>query len=415
MTFTYTARDTTGKTTTGTLDAPSRKDALRLLSARKLTPINLSDTAGGNLSSARPVQKKQKPARLFARRDTKLTRAHRLPFLTALHELINSGLSAGESIRLLALRVKDPAQQRLCANIWESISEGATLSRALAAHPEVFDESTLNLIQAGEATGNIAEVLSRLIDHHTQQREMQRQLVASLAYPAFLLTVAIGVVLFLLFFLMPRMEPLFESLSGDLPLATKLLLGVSSFTLKYGIFFVLAAALAIVSTWRWYKTENGRLAIDGILLKLPAIGPFVTARTIHAFSQTLSILLENGITTAEALRMTERQITNRVHRAAFADATARVLEGETLSKTLAKTNCFPDLVLDQLAIGENTGNIVSSLKKISATYQRVVSDRLNFFTKLVGSVVLGSVFIFVGFIAFAIVSAVFELSASINK
>ena len=124
------------------------------------------------------------------------------------------------------------------------------------------------------------------------------------------------------------------------------------------------------------------------------------------------MLLENGITTSEALRMTERQIQNRVHRAAFDEATGRVLEGEALSASLARTNCFPDLVLDQLAVGENTGNLVPSLKKISVSYQKAISNQLNAFTKIMATVVLLGVFSFVGFIAFAIVSAVFQLSSS---
>jgi type II secretory pathway component PulF len=122
--------------------------------------------------------------------------------------------------------------------------------------------------------------------------------------------------------------------------------------------------------------------------------------------------LENGITAAEALRMTEKQIANQVHRAAFNTATARVLEGEALSVALTRTGCFPDLVLDRLAIGENTGNVVPSLKSIAAAYQKIITGQLNFFTKVIAGVVLGGVFTFVGFIAFAIVSAVFQVSAS---
>jgi type II secretory pathway component PulF len=130
------------------------------------------------------------------------------------------------------------------------------------------------------------------------------------------------------------------------------------------------------------------------------------------FSQTLAVLLENGITTAEALRMTERVISNRTHRAAFAEATARVLEGESLSLSLSRTNCFPDLVLDRLAVGENTGNVVPSLKDIGHSYQKDLSRRLQVFTNVISSAVLLFAFSFVAYIAYAIVSAVFALSAS---
>jgi len=124
------------------------------------------------------------------------------------------------------------------------------------------------------------------------------------------------------------------------------------------------------------------------------------------------VLLENGINASEALRMTERQITNSVHRQAFKDATARVLEGEALSTSLQRTNCFPALVLDQLAVGENTGNVVPSLKKVATTYQKTISNQLSAFTSILSTGVLMCVFVFVGFIAFAIVSAVFQVSSS---
>jgi type II secretory pathway component PulF len=139
------------------------------------------------------------------------------------------------------------------------------------------------------------------------------------------------------------------------------------------------------------------------------------AQTVLAFSQTLSVLLENGITAAEALRMTERQIDNRVHREAFKTATGRVMEGEALSLALSRTNCFPDLVLDRLAVGENTGNVVPSLKQVGDAYQKIISQRLSFFTTVIATTVLLGVFVFVGFIAFAIVQAVFQASQSMKS
>jgi general secretion pathway protein F len=170
--------------------------------------------------------------------------------------------------------------------------------------------------------------------------------------------------------------------------------------------------IAVVSLWRWRATEAGRIKSDSLLLKLPLVGPFIVSQTVLSFSQTYGVLLANGITAAEALRMTERQIENREHRQAFDVAIARVLEGEMLSTALTRTGCFPELVLDRIAVGENTGNVVPSLKEIAKGYQKLISRQLNLFTKVIASSVLAGVFIFVGFIAFAIVSAVFQVSAS---
>lgn len=424
--FAYSARDRAGKSVSAELDAPSRKDALRLLSARGLQVAQVTELQAGpaprksagksppaSSSAAAPAQV-SRPTRASTRLNAQAPRrAERLPFLEALHDLTGSGLSAGEAVRLLSTRIKEPRLRTLCAGVWERISEGAPLSRALGGYPEVFDTGTVNLIQAGEATGSLNDTLSRLIAHLVEQRELRAQLMSALAYPVFMVFVSGGVILFFLTFLLPRLQTLLSSLGGKMPASTKLLIGASQFALSiWGIMAVVAVVLALISFVGWRQTPAGRAQTDAWLLKLPLVGPFLVAQTVHSFSQTLSVLLENGITAAEALRMTEKQIANQVHRAAFNTATARVLEGEALSVALTRTGCFPDLVLDRLAIGENTGNVVPSLKSIAAAYQKIITGQLNFFTKVIAGVVLGGVFTFVGFIAFAIVSAVFQVSAS---
>ncbi|HVU34272.1 MAG TPA: type II secretion system F family protein [Opitutaceae bacterium] len=410
--FSYTARDRAGKTVTATLDAPSRRDALRIIAARGLQVAAeaTSDTAGGKPARAAKPEKAAPTERVRGAQAPRRTEC--LPFLQALHDLLASGLSAGEAVRLLSMRVKEPRLRALCGGLWEQISEGAALWRAMTAYPQVFDQSITNLIQAGEATGSINDTVQRLISHLNDQRELRRQLATALAYPIFMVFVACGVILFFLFFLLPRLQGLLSSLGGKMPTSTALLIAVANFAIHYGLIIIIALVFAAISFWRWRATEAGRTVTDAWMLKLPLLGPFVVARTVLAFSQTLSVLLENGITAAEALRMTERQIENRVHRAAFATATARVLEGESLSVALSRTGCFPDLVLDRLAVGENTGNVVPSLKQIAHDYQRLIAQQLNTFTKVIASAVLMAVFIFVGFIAFAIVNAVFQVSSS---
>jgi general secretion pathway protein F len=417
--FAYTARNRSGASVSDHIDAPTRKDALRLLAARGLTPVQVSE------ASSRPAPGKRKTKSASAASGSQLsalssqlpkaaslTSRERLPFLEALVDLTTSGLSAGESVRMLSIRVKDPRQRVLCGLLWEQLSEGAQLSRAMGSMPAVFDSSTINLIQSGEATGNLNDVLLRLITHLQEQKDLRQKVINSLAYPAFMMLVAGGVIIFFMVFLLPRLQTLLNSLGGELPTSTRLLLGISDFGLNYGIFVIVAAIVFGASFWRWRATEPGRLQTDAWALRLPLLGPFSISQTVLAFSQTLSVLLENGITTSEALRMTERQIQNRVHRAAFDAATDRVLEGEALSAALARTECFPDLVLDQLAVGENTGNLVPSLRKIAVAYQKKITQQLNAFTSILATVVLLGVFSFVGFIAFAIVSAVFQLSSS---
>jgi general secretion pathway protein F len=415
--FSYTARDRKGQSVSDTLDAPTRKDALRLLAARGLTPVQVNEAAlrpavGKRKKSTGTQTAEAASETIKPPEASTLSRRERLPFLEALVDLTSSGLSAGESVRLLSLRMKEPRLRLVCQLLWEQLSEGAQLSRAMGSLPAVFDGSSINLIQSGEATGNLNEVLERLITHLQDQKELRQKVLTALAYPVFMMCVAGGVIIFFMVFLLPRLQTLLNSLGGELPTSTRILLGTSHFALDYGLFVIVGLVFAVIAFWRWRHTEAGRLQTDAWLLKLPLAGPFSVSQTVLAFSQTLSVLLENGITTSEALRMTERQIQNRVHRAAFDEATDRVLEGEALSSALTRTGCFPDLVLDQLSVGENTGNLVPSLKKIATAYQKSIAAQLKAFTSILATVVLLGVFSFVGFIAFAIVSAVFQLSSS---
>ncbi len=399
--FAYTARDDRGQIVRTVLEAPSRKDAMRVLLARGLQVLDLDETGA---AAARPSAAAATLAQ-FSQRE-------RLPFLQALADLTTSGMPAGEAVRLLSQRLKTPALKSLCTRLWERLGEGLSLSQALAAHPLVFDPQTINLVAAGEATGNLKEVLARLIQHFTEQRDLRRKLAAALAYPVFICLLAVAVVLFFMFYLMPRLQTLLGSLGGQLPLATRLLVGLSEFLLGYGVLVLLAVAVGAGFFWQWRRSEAGRQATDAWLLRVPLAGRYLTNATVHNFSETLAVLLENGVTTAEALRMTERTITHRTLRRAFGEATDRVLEGEKISLSLGQTGYFPDLVLDRLAVGESTGNLAPCLRDIARTYRQEMSSQLQAFSTIVASGVLLFAFTFVAFIAYAIIAAVFQVSAS---
>lgn len=400
--FSYTAREPGGPTVRGTIEAATRRDALRLVSARGLRPLSVEET--GERTPAVTTAAAARPG--------SWTAGLKLPFLQALARLVEGGLSASEAVRLLALRLQEPPLRALAASLWQQLSQGRTLSQALADLPRVFDNQTISLIAAGEATGSLREVLQRLIQHITEERETRRRLLAALAYPFFVCVLSFVVILFFLFFLLPRLEVLLDSLGGRLPFATQALVSLSDFLLRYGLFAVGAALLAAVAWWRWRHTPIGRETTDAWLIRTPLAGPYAIRLTILNFTHTMAILLENGITTAESLRLAERTITNLAMRAKLHQAIDRVLEGETLSKALARTGFFPLLVVDQLAVGEQTGRLAPSLRSIAQEYQAEVSRWLERFTRLVSSAVLGVSFGFVAFLAYAIVSAVLQVSSS---
>lgn len=403
--FVYSARDAEGRTANDELTAPTRREALRQLAARGLQPLRLEETG---------VAAKRPATASTAFFDTPATFSQRefLPFLQSLAELVASGLSAGESIRMLAHRIKEPGLRALCAAVWERLSEGQTLSQALESMPQVFDRQTVSLVRAAEATGSLNDVLGRIITHHNERKELRQKLVTALLYPVFVCVVAFGVILFFVLFLMPRLQTLLDSLGGNLPLSTQLLVGSAEALLRYGVILLPGALLGLLLLWRWRGTEAGRSTLDRWAVELPGVRRFAVDGAVLTFAQTLAVLLENGITPAEALRLTERTIGNRAVQAAIRTATDRVLEGESLSGALARTGYFPDLVVDRIAVGESTGQLAPCLRDLARNYAAVQSRRLHGLTTVVSSAVLLFAFAFVGFIAYAIVAAVLQVSAS---
>ncbi len=402
--FIYTARAAgQAGSTEGTVDAFSRREALHLLKTRGLQVVRLEEEGGAARSTGDgrpPVSPKQFTARL------------RLPFLEALVDLVNSGMSAGEAVRLLALRLSEPRLKALCASLWARLGEGSTLSVAMGEHPMVFDRQTVNLVAAGEATGNLREVLVRLIQHFTEQRDLQEKFLATLAYPAFICALGGGVVMFLMFFLVPRLQTLLGSLGGRLPFATRLLVGGSHFLLYAGPFIAVALAAGIYLFVRWRQTPEGLRQSDAWLVRLPVVRDFVVKAAVLSFTHTLAVLIENGVTTAEALRLTERAVSNVRVQEILHEATDRVIEGSSLCASLARTGLIPPLFLDRLAVGEQTGKLAPSLRQIAQSYQVDLTRRLQNATRLLSGTVLFVTFSFVAFLAYAIVTALFQVSES---
>jgi len=402
--FTYTAKDGQGAASAGSIDAPSRREALRRLQSRGLRPLKVEEVGAARRETEGPSAK--------GGAEEAPTAAECLPFLEAMADLVRSGMSAGESLRLLSLRLQKSRLRNLCAGIWAKLSEGQSLSVAMGGYPAVFDGQTLNLIAAGEATGNIRDVLERLIAHFTEQAEFRRKLIAAMAYPLFICFVAIGVVIFFVLFLLPRLQTLLNSLGGKLPLSTKMLMWFAEVFVVVGPILLVAAVVAVIGIFQWRKKEEGKLASDALLLKTPLAGAFVMRVSVLNFCHTLAVLLENGITTAEALRLAEKTAPNRAMRAQMREATDRVLEGESLSRALARTGYFPRLLLDRVAVAEQTGNLAPGLRDIARSYRAELDRWLGTISQTISASVLIAAFSFVAFIAFAIVAAVFEVSSS---
>ncbi len=423
-TFTYSARDASGTVTSGRLEADNRKGALRQLSARGLVPVRLQE--GGASVSRKQAEASEEAAKsrgwrgLFSERlggggaGSGFSRKDRLPFLRALSDLLNAGVQTGDAVRMLSKRLSGGSQKKIATAIWDGLSQGRSLSQAMREHAAVFDEASISLVEAGEATGNLGEILKRLVIDLEEREELKAKLLGAMAYPIFIVLVALAVVLVFLYFLLPRIQTLLAGLGGKLPLMTRLLIGMSEFLVTWGPVILIGSILGGVAIFAWRKTPKGRAMVDQRVLGLPGLGAFLRDSDLLRLAQTLALLLENGITTLTALTLTERTILNTTIRRAFNEARLKIAEGLPISAALRATGYFPDLVTDILIIGDNTGNLVPGLHEVARYYRRRQSRQLNFFVGALSIAVLMVAFVFVALIAFGIILAVFQLSANLR-
>ena len=413
--FTYSAKDLSGESVRGSIDAVNRKVALQKLTAQKLRPLSVNET---NESRVGKVGLSGFSS-LFRSNSSKpkvkvLNRSVALPFLTGIREMLNCGIQSADALRMMSTRLSDPQQQLLATNLWDELSQGRSLSEAFRKQPKVFHESVVSLVEAGEATGNLKNVLTRIVESMEEQKAIRGKLVAALSYPCFLIFVAIGLVFLFLFSLLPRIEGLLASLGGNLPASTKILISTADGLLNYGWIAAIGIALVVALLVSWRKSPVGRFKFDALILRIPGAGRIVRDTQILQFTQTLSLLLENGIIMVQALAMAERSLSNYSMRSTFSEARTKVVEGVALSTAFKSTSYFEDMALDVFTVGENTGDVVPGLRQMSRQYSEMIDKFVKTLLGFISTGVLLGVFAMVGMIAFGIISAVFQLSSSLS-
>ena len=413
--FTYSAKDLSGESVRGSIDAANRKVALQKLTAQKLRPLSVNETNELRVGKVGLFGFSS----LFRSNSSKpkvkvLNRSVALPFLTGIREMLNCGIQSADALRMMSTRLSDPQQKLLATNLWDELSQGRSLSEAFRKQPKVFPESVVSLVEAGEATGNLKNVLTRIVESMEEQKAIRGKLVAALSYPCFLILVAIGLVFLFLFSLLPRIEGLLASLGGNLPTSTKILIATADGLLIYGWIAAIGIALVVALLVSWRKSPAGRFKFDALLLRIPGAGRIVRDTQILQFTQTLSLLLENGIIMVQALAMAERSLSNYSMRCNFSEARTKVVEGVALSTAFRSTGYFENMALDVFTVGENTGDVVPGLRQMSRQYSEMIDKFVKTLLGFISTGVLLGVFAMVGMIAFGIISAVFQLSSSLS-
>ena len=373
--------------------------------------------------SARKPAAKQKKESIFNRKITfggggtpAMKEADVLLFTGELADLLEAGMTLGEALGCLANQgEEDSAQRAVCKDLTSRIVNGESFSDAVAHHPKTFQPLYANMIRAGEASGAMVDVLRRLVEHYERSDSMRAKIKGALRYPCFVLGFGVVAVIITMKVIIPKFQKVFEQLGGQLPGATRALMDITGFVNSWkGA--VLGIVLALVTVWlvKWVKTPSGRRKVDTWKLKMPLVKGIVACGAYSTLAYTLKTLLTNGVNVLNALKIAEDTCENAVIADALHTARKRVTDGTSISGPLATSGVFPRLMTDMLAVGERAGDLSSSLGHIGTRYQKEMDANIKTFTEMLPMVLLFVLAGVIGFIIFAIFSAVFAVSNSLG-
>ena len=338
-----------------------------------------------------------------------------LLFTSELADLIEAGMTLGQALKALAGQGEEGSAQRyVCQDLCDRIVRGENFSDACAHHPKSFEPLYSNMIRAGEASGAMVEVLRRLVDHYERYDNMRGKIKSALSYPVIVLIFGVLAMIGALVWIIPQFQKVFESLGASLPLPTRILIGMSDGLIHYGWMMALGVAALVVWINKWSKTDSGRLKIDGWKLKVPLVKGIIACGAYASLAYTLKTLLVNGVNVLQALKISEETCGNAVIANALATARKRVTDGTSISGPLASSGVFPRLMTDMLAVGEQAGDMAGSLEHIGRRYQKDMDRNITSFTNALEPILIVAIAIAVGFVAVAILMAVFKVSSSLG-
>src|SRR5438270_349603 len=345
-TYTYKVRDRQGKLLEGSLEADSSQLVVSRLRQMGYTPIAIDhkDDAGLQKELKLPFggKPKMKDLAVFSRQ-----------FAT----MINSGLSLLRSLYILADQTENPALAKVVDEVRSDVEKGASLSQALGRHPKVFNRLYVAMVRAGETGGVLDSVLLQLASVIEKQVELRRKIKSAMTYPTVVFAMCLLIVSAMLLFIVPTFKNIYGQLGGTLPLLTRLLIGVSTMFKKFFPIFIVLGGAGIYGFKRWVQTDTGRQAWDRVKLRAPVFGKLVQKTALTRFASTLAVLMRSGVPILEALEITSETVNNTVLEVAVKDVQSGVKVGESMAKPLATHSVFPPMVVQMIAVGEETGAV----------------------------------------------------------
>lgn len=328
--------------------------------------------------------------------------------------MINAGLPIVQCLEMLGSQEQNKTFKKIILAVKEDIEGGSTLSEALGKYPDIFDQLFVNLVAAGEAGGILDKILMRLSAYLEKAMKLKAKVKGAMTYPAAVLGISVAVVSLLLLKVIPVFQQMFEGMGRALPGPTQFLIDASKFMQSYFLFMVAGVVIIVYLIRRYYKTEAGRLKIDTMILKAPVFGPLLKKVAVAKFSRTLSTMMSSGVPIIEGLDIVSKTAGNKVVENALIETKKSISEGKTIAEPLLDSGVFPSMVVQMIAVGENTGALDSMLAKIADFYDDEVDAAVDSMTALLEPfmmVFLGTV---VGGMIIAMYLPIFQMASTIG-
>ena len=412
----------------GVLECADRSVAIRQIEQLHYMPVRIelvgstappSEKTAKNGASAAPAPRAPsapvaKAAPPAPTQKLKIPYTQLLIFTEQLGHLIKAGMTLDEGLSVLEKRLKQPRVQQMTHALHQALVDGRSFSQALRDFPRIFPPIYVNLVAAGEASGALPDILARLVEHLQQAKNLRDRVQQALIYPAFLAMAGLGLITIFITFMVPKLVGFMSENGGILPLPTRILLGANHILVTYWWVGLLIGVGVSAAFRAFVRTEEGRLSWDRFRLLIPGYGRIMRHRYYAQFSRTLGTLTENGVPLLRAIDLVTEIAGNRYLEVKMADVRRAVIDGANLSAALSTQDLFPELFTDMMAVGEQTGHFSQTMQTIADVYERELDRTTNTISTLIPPIIIVLISIVVGLIVYSIISAVFEMTRSLQ-
>jgi len=407
--FAYRARNAQGNLVEGVLDCPDRAVAIRQIELQQCIPIRI------DLVGAEPkISRRDVLAAAPASQSLKIPYGQLLVFTEQLAHLLQAGMTLDEGLSILEKRLKQPRVQQMTHALHQALIDGRSFSQSLSEFPRIFPPLYVNMVAAGEASGALSQILLRLVKHLMQAKDLRDRVQQALIYPAFLALAGAILITVFITFMVPQLTGFMSQTGGALPLPTRILVHIHHAITGYWWIGALLAVGVVIGFRAFVRTDEGRTTWDRFRLVIPGYGRIIRHRHYAQFARTLGTLMENGIPLLRALDLVTEIASNRFLELKLNEVRRAVIDGATLSVALQEQRLFPDLFTDMMAVGEQTGHFAETMQAIADVYERELDRTVAVISQLIPPVIIVVIAVLVGFVVYSILSAVFEMTHSLQ-